>query len=221
MRGGWLHRSGQLYQLSVCVFLIFDVRYLQNCSPEKARVWLSILWVIILVLLLSLLASTADNYFCLIMDSIVEKLHIPPSIAGVTFLAFGNGSPDVFSLIIAVFSGNTEIGVGANVGAGMFVTSIVAGCVAVFSDCVVNRRAFIRDSLFYLVCIIYLICVFFDSRIKLWEALGFIVLYIVYIVFVFVSPKAKSQAKGEEEAEKEAEKEEKNMDASVCRFWGQ
>lgn len=221
MRGGWLHRSGQLYQLSVCVFLIFDVRYLQNCSPEKARVWLSILWVIILMLLLSLLASTADNYFCLIMDSIVEKLHIPPSIAGVTFLAFGNGSPDVFSLIIAVFSGNTEIGVGANVGAGMFVTSIVAGCVAVFSDCVVNRRAFIRDSLFYLVCIIYLICVFFDSRIKLWEALGFIVLYIVYIVFVFVSPKAKSQAKGEEEAEKEAEKEKKNMDASVCRFWGQ
>lgn len=221
MRGGWLHRSGQLYQLSVCVFLIFDVRYLQNCSPEKARVWLSILWVIILVLLLSLLASTADNYFCLIMDSIVEKLHIPPSIAGVTFLAFGNGSPDVFSLIIAVFSGNTEIGVGANVGAGMFVTSIVAGCVAVFSDCVVNRRAYIRDSLFYLVCIIYLICVFFDSRIKLWEALGFIVLYIVYIVFVFVSPKAKSQAKGEEEAEKEAEKEKKNMDASVCRFWGQ
>lgn len=221
MQGGWLHRSGQLYQLSVCVFLIFDVRYLQNCSPEKARVWLSILWVIILVLLLSLLASTADNYFCLIMDSIVEKLHIPPSIAGVTFLAFGNGSPDVFSLIIAVFSGNTEIGVGANVGAGMFVTSIVAGCVAVFSDCVVNRRAFIRDSLFYLVCIIYLICVFFDSRIKLWEALGFIVLYIVYIVFVFVSPKAKSQAKGEEEAEKEAEKEEKNMDASVCRFWRQ
>ena len=221
MRGGWLHRSGQLYQLSVCVFLIFDVRYLQNCSPEKARVWLSILWVIILVLLLSLLASTADNYFCLIMDSIVKKLHIPPSIAGVTFLAFGNGSPDVFSLIIAVFSGNTEIGVGANVGAGMFVTSIVAGCVAVFSDCVVNRRAFIRDSLFYLVCIIYLICVFFDSRIKLWEALGFIVLYIVYIVFVFVSPKAKSQAKGEEEAEKEAEKEKKNMDASVCRFWGQ
>ena len=221
MRGGWLHRSGQLYQLSVCVFLIFDVRYLQNCSPEKARVWLSILWVIILVLLLSLLASTADNYFCLIMDSIVEKLHIPPSIAGVTFLAFGNGSPDVFSLIIAVFSGNKEIGVGANVGAGMFVTSIVAGCVAVFSDCVVNRRAFIRDSLFYLVCIIYLICVFFDSRIKLWEALGFIVLYIVYIVFVFVSPKAKSQAKGEEEAEKEAEKEKKNMDASVCRFWGQ
>ena len=165
------------------------------------------------MLLLSLLASTADNYFCLIMNSIVEKLHIPPSIAGVTFLAFGNGSPDVFSLIIAVFSGNTEIGVGANVGAGMFVTSIVAGCVAVFSDCVVNRRAFLRDSLFYLGCIIYLIFVFFDSKIKLWEALGFILLYILYIVFVFVSPKAKTANKSEEKAEKAEE--EKEVDATV------
>ena len=221
MRGGWLHRSSELYQLFVCVFFVFDLRYLQNCSSRNARVWLSILWVVILILLLSLLASTADNYFCIIMNSIVEKLHIPPSIAGVTFLAFGNGSPDVFSLIIAVFSGNTEIGVGANVGAGMFVTSIVAGCVAVFSDCVVNRRAFVRDSLFYLVCIIYLICVFFDSKIKLWEALGFIVLYILYIVFVFVSPKAKSQAKNDEEAKEEKEKEEKDIDITVCCFKGQ
>lgn len=209
-----MYRSSQLYQLFVCVFYHCYCRYLQNCSSKSARVWLSLLWVIILILLLSLLASTADNYFCLIMNSIVEKLHIPPSIAGVTFLAFGNGSPDVFSLIIAVFSGNTEIGVGANVGAGMFVTSIVAGCVAVFSNCAVNRRAFLRDSLFYLGCIIYLICVFFDKRIKLWEALGFILLYILYIVFVFMSPKAKAQAKDNEGEDQSKEKE--SIDINVC-----
>ena len=51
--------------------------YLQNCSGQGARVWYSILWVVILVLLLCLLASTADDYFCVVMDCIVEKLHIP------------------------------------------------------------------------------------------------------------------------------------------------
>ena len=61
--------------------------YLQNCSGSGARVWLSFLWVIILVLLLSLLASTADDYFCVVMDSIVDKLHIPPSIAGLHSLS--------------------------------------------------------------------------------------------------------------------------------------
>ena len=165
--------------------------YLQNCSGSGARMWLSFLWIIILVLLLSLLASTADDYFCVVMDSIVDKLHIPPSIAGlllpshssvgVTFLAFGNGAPDVFSLIISVLSGLTEIGVGANVGAGLFITTVVAGSVAVFSNCEVNKRAFLRDIIFYTICIFYLIFVFFDKRIKMWEAIGFLVLYAVYI----------------------------------------
>ncbi|KAK8825547.1 hypothetical protein WA577_000720 [Blastocystis sp. JDR] len=163
--------------------------YLQNCSGQGARVWYSILWVVILVLLLCLLASTADDYFCVVMDCIVEKLHIPPSIAGVTFLAFGNGAPDVFSLVISVLSGMTEIGVGANVGAGLFITTVVAGSVAVFSNCEVNKHAFLRDILFYTLCITYLIFVFFDKRIKLWEAIGFLVLYAIYITIVFLTPK--------------------------------
>ena len=103
------------------------------------------------------------------------------SIAGVTFLAFGNGAPDVFSLVISVLSGMTEIGVGANVGAGLFITTVVAGSVAVFSNCEVNKHAFLRDILFYTLCITYLIFVFFDKRIKLWEAIGFLVLYAIYI----------------------------------------
>ena len=74
-----------------------------------------------------------------------------------TFLAFGNGAPDVFSLIMSVMAGMTEIGVGANTGAGMFVTSVVAGLIAVTSNCVVNKRAFLRDILFYIGSIIYLI----------------------------------------------------------------
>ena len=161
--------------------------------------------------MLSLLASTADDYFCVVMDSVVEKLHIPPSVAGiiswslwylgVTFLAFGNGAPDVFSLIISVMSGMTEIGVGANVGAVMFVTTVVAGCVAIFSNCEVNRKAFLRDSIFYLVCVIYLIIVFFDKHITIWEGIGFILIYIVYITLVLISGHNKNKKKKKEAEE--------------------
>ena len=98
-----------------------------------------------------------------------------------TFLAFGNGAPDVFSLIMSVMAGMTEIGVGANTGAGMFVTSVVAGLIAVTSNCNVNKRAFLRDVLFYIGSVIYLIFVFFDSHINIWEAVGFIFIYLVYI----------------------------------------
>lgn len=167
---------------------ILTSRYLQNCSSPTAQKWFSLLWVFILILLLVLLASTADSYFCVVMDSIVEKLNIPPSIAGVTFLAFGNGAPDVFSLIMSVLGGMTEIGVGANMGAGMFITSVIAGCVAVFSNCEINKSSFLRDIIFYLVAVIYLILVFFDKHIKMWEAIGFLLLYAVYITVAPLSP---------------------------------
>ena len=90
----------------------------------------------------------------------------------------------MFSLVISVLSGMTEIGVGANVGAGLFITTVVAGSVAVFSNCEVNKHAVLRDILFYTLCITYLIFVFFDKRIKLSEAIRFLVLYSIYITVI-------------------------------------
>lgn len=51
------------------------------------------------------------------------QLDMPPEVAGVTFLAFGNGAPDVFSSIAALTStSNIEasllVGMGSLLGAG-------------------------------------------------------------------------------------------------------
>lgn len=43
------------------------------------------------------LASTADEYLSPALEHIVVRFGISESLAGVTFLAFGNGAPDVFS----------------------------------------------------------------------------------------------------------------------------
>jgi sodium/potassium/calcium exchanger 6 len=54
---------------------------------------------------------------------IVEKYRIPPDIAGVTFLSFGNGSPDVFSNIAAFSLSSPNIGVTSILGGGLLVTT--------------------------------------------------------------------------------------------------
>jgi Ca2+/Na+ antiporter len=82
-----------------------------------------------LILLLYLLGDTADSFFCDTLETIVADTKIPPNVAGVTFLAFGNGSPDVFSAI-AAFSGpshQNKIGLQGLIGAGIFVTTVVVG----------------------------------------------------------------------------------------------
>ena len=75
-------------------------------------VW--ILYVLWLLYLLYLLADTADEFFVPVLEHIVEFFNVPPSIAGITFLSFGNGAPDVFSAIVSYAGGGGgDIGLGA------------------------------------------------------------------------------------------------------------
>lgn len=77
--------------------------------------------------------------------SIHTQLNIPYDIAGVTFLAFGNGAPDVFSAIAAYSSGVGDTGMNELLGGAMFVSTVVVGSVAVASAVRVDRWPFIRD----------------------------------------------------------------------------
>lgn len=80
-----------------------DYDHLVHCNAllQDSPVMGKAALVLCLVLLLYLLSSTADEFFCPVLQAIVEKYRIPPHVAGVTFLSFGNGSPDVFSNIAA------------------------------------------------------------------------------------------------------------------------
>ena len=146
-----------------------------------------------LAFIIYILATTADKYFCVTLTDMVEKMGIPPSIAGVTFLSFGNGGPDVFALMSAVVNGYSHIGMGSNLGAGLFITTVITGVVAFINECKVSPLSFYRDIITYIVdffrkchfqvSTLYIVIVFFDNRIHLWEIIGF---FIIYIIYVFV-----------------------------------
>lgn len=59
---------------------------------------------------------------------------------------------------------------GSNLGAGLFITTVITGVVAFISDCKVNPLSFYRDIITYIVSTIYLAIVFFDKKIKLWRS---------------------------------------------------
>lgn len=130
----------------------FNYLYLQDCvAVGWQKVALPICWLLILIFVIYILATTADRYFCVTLTDMVEKMGIPPSIAGVTFLSFGNGGPDVFALMTAVINGYTHIGMGSNLGAGLFITTVITGVVAFMSECRVNPLSFFRDIITYIV----------------------------------------------------------------------
>lgn len=146
-------KTKQVCSTICCVSLsVLMCRYLQDCvATGWQKVALPIGWFVMLAFIIYILATTADKYFCVTLTDMVEKMGIPPSIAGVTFLSFGNGGPDVFALMSAVVNGYSHIGMGSNLGAGLFITTVITGVVAFISECKVNPLSFYRDIITYIV----------------------------------------------------------------------
>ncbi|KAI1103345.1 hypothetical protein F4804DRAFT_353034 [Jackrogersella minutella] len=143
---------------------------------------------IILVLWLGLLFSTigiaASDFFSVNLSTIATILGLSESLAGVTFLAFGNGSPDVFSTFAAMSSNSGSMAVGELIGAAGFITSVVAGSMALVREFKVSRKTFIRDICFFIVAVGFAMGFLADGDIHLWECSVMIGFYIFYVIVV-------------------------------------
>ncbi|MCJ8747475.1 hypothetical protein PDJAM_G00153920 [Pangasius djambal] len=144
-----------------------------------------VLWLLILFLILGLIAS---EFFCPNLSAISSTLRLTHNVAGVTFLALGNGAPDVFSAMAAFSRPQTAgLAIGALFGAGIFVTTVVAGSVALVKPFTVASRPFLRDVIFYMAAVFWTFNILYKREILLEEALGYLGLYLLYVITVVVS----------------------------------
>eukprot|EP01138_Halocafeteria_seosinensis_P008653 gb/GECG01008844.1/.p1 GENE.gb/GECG01008844.1/~~gb/GECG01008844.1/.p1 ORF type:complete len:650 (+),score=44.36 gb/GECG01008844.1/:1-1950(+) len=154
--------------------MIYDCQW----SSVKPLVWIGfVLW---LCFLLYMLGNTADAFFCPALEVIVAIFKVSPDVAGVTFLSFGNGAPDVFASLAAYISGEGQVGVSAIAGAGVFVVTIVVGAICLTDEVQLSRRFFLRDVGFYCIAVIYLAVNFWVDSLTIGQSLGFIFLYTIY-----------------------------------------
>ncbi|KAI1406813.1 hypothetical protein F5Y13DRAFT_9221 [Hypoxylon sp. FL1857] len=142
----------------------------------------------VLVLWLGLLFTTigiaASDFFSVNLSTIATVLGLSESLAGVTFLAFGNGSPDVFSTFAAMSSNSGSMAVGELIGAACFITSVVAGSMALVREFKVSRKTFVRDICFFIVAVSFAMGFLADGNIHLWECSVMIAFYIFYVIVV-------------------------------------
>ena len=101
-------------------------------------------------------------------------------------MAFGNGAPDIFSSLAGISQARPELVLGELFGAGIFVTSVVAGAVCITTPFKLMERPFLRDIVFYLAAGYWAFCIFYRGQIHLYDSLGFLALYVVYILVVLV-----------------------------------
>ncbi|XP_054852855.1 mitochondrial sodium/calcium exchanger protein [Eublepharis macularius] len=152
---------------------------------QPLAITLYVLWLFYLFVILGV---TAEKFFCPNLSAISTKLKLAHNVAGVTFLAFGNGAPDVFSAVVAFSDPRTAgLAVGALFGAGIFVTTVVAGGIALVRPFTAASRPFLRDAIFYMVAVFLTFVALYFEEVTLAEALSYIGLYIFYVLTVVIS----------------------------------
>ncbi|CAL8262766.1 unnamed protein product [Boreogadus saida] len=154
-------------------------------SLSPLTVTLCMMWLLCLFVVLGL---TASKFFCPNLSAISTTLRLTHNVAGVTFLALGNGAPDVFSAMAAFSHPHTAgLAVGALFGAGIFVTTVVAGGVALVKPFTVASRPFLRDVIFYMAAVFWTYLILYRGTIELGETLGYLGLYAIYVITVIIS----------------------------------
>ncbi|KAK7267000.1 hypothetical protein RIF29_19662 [Crotalaria pallida] len=170
-----------------------DYLYIFYCKFGKFPLLGHSFFFLWLLVLFYLLANTTSEYFCPSLENLSKLLRLSPTIAGVTLLSLGNGACDVFSSLVS-FQGRGTQSVGFNtvLGGVSFVTCVVVGLVSIAirqRGIQVMMSAFIRDVCFLLLVLLCLFSILLTGEINLHGAIGFTLLYVVYVAVVYVSSK--------------------------------
>lgn len=137
-----------------------------------------------LALLFSTIGIAASDFFCINLSTIASILGMSESLAGVTFLAFGNGSPDVFSTFAAFSTDSSSLAIGELFGAACFIAAVVAGSMGVVRPFKVAKKAYMRDIIFFIIAAVFSLACMWDGKLQLWECLTMVGYYILYVITV-------------------------------------
>ncbi|CAO3615650.1 unnamed protein product [Mucor hiemalis] len=160
------------------------INYIQlyYCSPVRPLVFLFLcFW---LLFLFGFVGIAASDFFCPNLQTIASALHLSESLTGVTFLALGNGSPDLFSTFSAMHSNLGSLALGELIGAASFIVSVVAGSMCAIKPFRAKKFSFVRDVSFFTCAIILVMAIVSDGLIHLYEAIILISFYVIYVMVV-------------------------------------
>ncbi|EGX96899.1 sodium/calcium exchanger protein [Cordyceps militaris CM01] len=157
---------------------------LYYCKLNHAQPVAFVLIVFWLGMLFTTIGIAASDFFSINLSTIATILRLSESFAGVTFLALGNGSPDVFSTLAAMASNSASMAVGELLGAACFISGVVAGSMALVREFKVDRRSYVRDICFLIVAVIFTMIFLSDGSLHFWECWAMIAFYLLYVATV-------------------------------------
>lgn len=167
-------------------FLSIDYLHYYFCAEPALRPLVFVALASWLVFLFSTLGISASDFFTPNLASIAQLLGLDDNVAGVTFLAFGNGSPDLFSTLSAMRADSGSLAIGELLGAASFIVSCVVGSMCIIKPFRVHRGPFLRDVGFFTIAVSLVLVILYDGEIRMLESGVLVGMYVLYASIVIV-----------------------------------
>ena len=128
-----------------------------QCGFGGETGWAIVPYLLLLLIFMLALCSTAGNYLEPQLGYISNLLRLKPDVAGVTLLAFGNSSPDCFTGLAVALAHPQELDYSLMLsytsGATLFIMTVVVGCIILIAshrapDWKLSRLPFYRDVIY-------------------------------------------------------------------------
>jgi Ca2+/Na+ antiporter len=139
-----------------------------------------------LIVIFVFFGRASTEYLSPNLASLSQFLKLPQSIAGVTFAALGNSSPDLFSTVTAIQAGSLELALGELFGAANFIICIVVGSISMVNPCVISKWPFVRDVIASITISLILLSFLLVGKISFIGCLALMLYYALYVIIVIV-----------------------------------
>lgn len=180
------------YFANECTVLRYiHLRYYYCSQVNHPLVSNIVLWstfILSIALLFLILGLLASDFLVPNLSALSGALKMDEKLAGLTLLAFANGSPDILSTYIAMHQGLTSMAVGELLGSANFALTVVIGVLSIYRPFKVNQTYFMIDLFVFSVLIFFSLWILSDGIITLSESIILCVLYVVFIMLNFFLP---------------------------------
>lgn len=173
--------------LSVGIKAFFYVK-----NYYKGRIMEVFLNVVFLVLGFVMLWKGSD-WFVDGASSVATKFGIPQIIIGLTVVAMGTSTPEACVSIIGSIQGNADIAVGNVVGSNVLNVLIILGLSALVLPLTLKKATAYIEIPFVIAVTLIMVLLGLDGKIGRIDGVIFLLLFIVYFVYLFISAKKSNQ----------------------------
>jgi len=163
-----------------CYYLITIIKSEQEETAPKYNLPIAIFFIIIglvgIIFGSDLVVNNASRF--------AESIGISQKVIAVTIISIGTSLPELVTAITAVRKGENNMAIGSIVGSNIFNICIVLGLPVVILGEAYTTAFGTIDIAFMLLAAIMLWVFSYDRKIKRYEAVVFMAIYIVYVGYV-------------------------------------